>query len=167
MDATADNGHTPPSQGPATDPASADSPVTYRKILIPVSGKTGGRRSTASLRHALALHPEEIVLLHVTDPIPGLVGGDSHRQLLDERRKEATATLAQLHALAEAAGVPVTDRIEAGTVAETIVQVADEIPADLIVMFTDGVDRLEDLLLGTTTERVLRGTDIALLAVRR
>lgn len=34
-------------------------------------------------------------------------------------------------------------------------------------MYTDGRDGLEDLLIGSITERVLRNTDTALLAVRR
>ena len=43
--------------------------------------------------------------------------------------------------------------MEEGTPAETIVRVADEENADLIVMFTDGRDGLGDLLIGSITER--------------
>ena len=44
---------------------------------------------------------------------------------------------------------------------------AHEEKVDLIVMFTDGRDGLEDMLFGSITERVLRETDIPLLVVRR
>ncbi|MCR5563616.1 MAG: universal stress protein, partial [Desulfovibrio sp.] len=50
---------------------------------------------------------------------------------------------------------------------ESIVKTAKEQNADLIVMFTDGRDTVSDMMLGSCTERVLRETDVALLAVRK
>ena len=45
---------------------------------------------------------------------------------------------------------------EAGEPAETILQTATELGADLIVMTTDGPDGFLDGLRGTTSEHVLR-----------
>ena len=45
---------------------------------------------------------------------------------------------------------------EEGDRTETIVKVAKDLDADLIVMTTDGQDRFLDGLRGTTSERVLR-----------
>jgi nucleotide-binding universal stress UspA family protein len=44
---------------------------------------------------------------------------------------------------------------KAGEPADTILQTAAELPADLIVMTTDGPDGFLDALRGTTSERVL------------
>lgn len=137
----------------------------YSKILVPVSAKNLETRARAVLRHALALQPETLLLLHVTEPVPGLVGGRAHMQIMREQEEKGLGVLRSAMALAE--GAPFALRVEAGTVAETIVRVAHEELADLIVMFTDGRDTLEDALLGSVTERVLRGSDIALLALRR
>jgi len=45
---------------------------------------------------------------------------------------------------------------KAGEPAETILRTAAELPADLIVMTTDGPDGFLDALRGSTSERVLR-----------
>jgi nucleotide-binding universal stress UspA family protein len=50
-------------------------------------------------------------------------------------------------------------------VVETILGVADEIGADLIVMGTKGNQGFLDALRGTTSEQVLRKSMIPLLAV--
>ena len=47
---------------------------------------------------------------------------------------------------------------KAGEPAETIMQTATELRADLIAMTTDGPDGFLDGLRGTTSERVLRNT---------
>ena len=52
-----------------------------------------------------------------------------------------------------------------GSVVETILGVADEIGADLIVMGTKGNQGFLDALRGTTSEQVLRKSMIPLLAV--
>ena len=57
--------------------------------------------------------------------------------------------------------------MENGTVADTIIRIAHEREADIIVMFTDGRDDVSSLLIGSNTERVLRNTDTPLLAIRR
>ena len=54
-----------------------------------------------------------------------------------------------------------------GVVADTIVKTAQEEDADLIVMFTDGVQNISELVFGSITQRVLKNTDIDLLSVRK
>ncbi|MDR3320152.1 MAG: universal stress protein [Desulfovibrio sp.] len=138
----------------------------YSKILVPISAKNLEIRARAVLLHALALNPEtnKILLLYVTEPISGLVGGQSHAQLKREQEEEGRVFLhTAINTIGERSFAV---RIEEGTVAETIVRVAHEEKSDLIIMFTDGRDSLQDALLGSITERVLRLSDIALLAIR-
>jgi len=52
-----------------------------------------------------------------------------------------------------------------GNAVETILKVASEIPADLIVMGTQGHQGFLDALRGNTTEQVLRGSHCPVLAV--
>ena len=139
----------------------------YKTILIPVGGKNGLERAKTAMAHARAITCDSFVLLHIFEPLPQIVGGEAHAELLAEQ-KAAGQTL--LNSVLAASGLPgehVRCRVEEGTTAETIIRVAHEEHADLIVMFTDGRDGLQDLLLGSVTERVLRNTDTALLAIRR
>jgi nucleotide-binding universal stress UspA family protein len=52
-----------------------------------------------------------------------------------------------------------------GPVVEAIVNAADELEADLLVMATKGHDGILDAFRGSTTEQVLRRAERALLAV--
>lgn len=90
-----------------------------------------------------------------------------HAELKREETAQGLTYLGPAIQELEKAKIHFHARVEEGTPAETIVRVAHEENADLIVMYTDGRDGLEDLLIGSITERVLRNTDTALLAVRR
>lgn len=95
--------------------------MIYQRVLVPVSGKNSGERAAKALRHAKTLCSGEIILLHVTEALPNLVGGAAHTELERSNTAKAETLLAPL----------------------------------------------ADMLIGSITERVLRNTDIPLLAVRR
>ena len=138
----------------------------YKTVLIPVSGKNGLARAKTTLTHARRLSCEEIVLLHIFDPLPQIVGGEAHAELVAEQKAKGQTLLNTVMADSELAGKHVRCRVDEGTTAETIIRVAHEENADLIIMYTDGRDGLQDMLLGSVTERVLRNTDTSLLAIR-
>lgn len=117
--------------------------MIYQRVLVPVSGKNSGERAAKALRHAKTLCSGEIILLHVTEALPNLVGGAAHTELERSNTAKAETLLAPLADALKKEGV------------------------DMIVMYTDGRDGLADMLIGSITERVLRNTDIPLLAVRR
>jgi nucleotide-binding universal stress UspA family protein len=78
-----------------------------------------------------------------------------------------------LHVGADELATPVEPRYEprlrrlrrSGPVVETIVQIADEVAADLVVMATAGHEGFLDAFRGSTTEQVLRQAKRAMLAV--
>ena len=139
----------------------------YKTILIPVSGKNGLSRAKSALSHAKKLASGDIVLLHIFEPLPQIVGGEAHAELLAEQKAKGQTLLNTVIAEMEKPAGSVLCRVEEGTTAETIIRVAHEENADLIIMFTDGRDGLQDMLLGSITERVLRNTDTPLMAIRR
>ena len=138
----------------------------YKTVLIPVSGKNGLVRAKTTLTHARRLSCEEIVLLHIFDPLPQIVGGEAHAELLAEQKAKGQTLLNTVISDSDTSGKQVRCRVEEGTTAETIIRVAHEENAELIIMYTDGRDGLQDMLLGSVTERVLRNTDTSLLAIR-
>ncbi|MFC7137069.1 universal stress protein [Halobaculum litoreum] len=75
-------------------------------------------------------------------------------------------TLADVRERGEAAGVSVETYLQHGTPEETILEVADEVDADLIVA---GSQRRPDeyrMLVGSVTERVVRASDRPVLVVK-
>ena len=138
----------------------------YKTVLIPVSGKNGLVRAKATLAHAHRLSCGDIVLLHVFEPLPQIVGGEAHAELLAEQKAKGQTLLNTVMADSNLSAEHVRCRVDEGTPAETIIRVAHEENAELIIMYTDGRDGLQDMLLGSVTERVLRNTDTALLVIR-
>ena len=81
---------------------------------------------------------------------------------LIENAKKQIAAFAEEHL----AGVDARTEVLAGKPAEQIVAYAKQVDAALIVMTTHGYSGLEHVLLGSTTEAVLRKASCPVLSVR-
>ena len=138
-----------------------------QKILLPISGKYHGERAQKALDLAMKFISGEVILLHAYEPLPALVGGGAHKELVNEANKEALEILTPFRDWIAKAGFTCRTIAEEGMPAESIVRVAHEEKVDLIVMFTDGRDELSDWFLGSVSERVLRASDIPMLILRR
>jgi len=95
-----------------------------------------------------------VVILHVADGDQG--GGAAAAERL----------LPAYLPLVEAEGVPVEVVRRAGRVADTILSVADELGAYLIVMGTHGRHGLARALLGSIAEAVMRRSYVPVMTVR-
>ncbi len=125
--------------------SAADGNLCLRRVLIPVAEDPDPTEALAyAARAALVLGDEEIEmqLLHVGDPT-GMPALDR----IEDPRLRWTVDLRQ------------------GDRTEQILAVAEEGPADLIVMPTRGIDELSELVKGSQTEQVLRRTPCPLLAI--
>ena len=89
---------------------------------------------------------------------------DLQARLLDEARSELQDLATELCA----AHLAATDlRLSSGKVAEEIVAGADALDADLLVLGAHGASLVRDLMIGSTTERVLRKSRRSLLVVKQ
>lgn len=70
--------------------------MIYQRVLVPVSGKNSGERAAKALRHAKTLCSGEIILLHVTEALPNLVGGAAHTELERSNTAKAETLLSPL-----------------------------------------------------------------------
>ncbi|MBQ9536507.1 MAG: universal stress protein [Desulfovibrionaceae bacterium] len=138
----------------------------FKKVLLPISTKTR-ERSLKAVAAAIALHPEEIVLLHVLDPVPEMIGGKDRQQLQKEADDAVSSLFQEYESQITAANIHCTKVVDRGAPANIIVKIAENENVDLIVMFSDGRDCVTDMLLGSCTERVLRNTATTLLIIRK
>ena len=140
----------------------------YKRILVPLDGS---RLAEQALPHA-AIHAEkfgaEIVLLMVLGPLPepSMAG----RRIV-RSAEEATAELAQTYLEGIAAGLreqglSVQTQTVDGKPYLEIVRHAEDREIDLIVMSTRGHSGLTRWLLGSVTDRVVRGATVPLLLVQ-
>lgn len=138
----------------------------FKKVLLPISVKTK-ERSMKAVVAALDLSPEEVILLHVLDPVPEMIGGKDRQQLQKEADEAVQTIFTEYETKVKEAGAHCTKVVDRGAPANVIVKVAERENVDVIVMFSDGRDCVTDMLIGSCTERVLRNTLTTLLIIRK
>jgi nucleotide-binding universal stress UspA family protein len=145
--------------------------VSIERILCPVDFSPDSRRA---LDYALALSERfgaRVIVLHVVanaplvDVIPSVgVGGIQPMMLSDTDRQAVLAHLEDF--VPTATRVPLSLQVEdAPDVRAEILAQAAASQADLIVLGSHGRSGFEHLLLGSTTERVLRKAHCPVLVV--
>ncbi len=147
----------------------------YKKILVPVDGSD---TAIAALQEAIKLARSEstgLRIIHVADS--GASVWDSEftpvdlEQIRQSVQNYAHGILDKAQRMAREAGVDAEIRlVELQTpgqrVAKTIVEQAQEWPADLIVIGTHGRHGLDHFLLGSVAEGVMRLSSAPVLLVR-
>jgi universal stress protein A len=145
--------------------------LTISRILVPVDFSA---HSEHALRYAVALASRlgaSLYLLHVVDD-PVATGAWSAEGMppdLAELRTELVANAEQrllvYRGEAERAQVPVVTTARIGLTSYTIVEYAQALNIDLIVMGTHGRSGVAHLFMGSVAERVLRHAPCPVLTV--
>jgi len=141
----------------------------FRKILVPIDFS---EHSARALEQAMALartFGSELHLLHcyqinigAISPY-GIVLPESFER---DVRRAAIARLAEWREKVSAEGIRVEEHVTPQFPSEAIVQMAEELAVDLIVMGTRGLTGLKHVLLGSVAERTLRLAPCPVLAVK-
>lgn len=141
----------------------------YSKILVPVDGSL---LAEAVLPHAVALAKlsgAEIVLLRVAvNPVAEFALSDPAMTVsfIQEIESEQRAYMDRLISNLRESGQDATTLVREGPVAETILSVASEVGADVIIMSTHGISGVQRWLLGSTADRVVTHSPIPVMLIR-
>jgi nucleotide-binding universal stress UspA family protein len=143
----------------------------YKHILVPVDGSS---TSPQAVRQAVAIagaFGSAVTAIYVIDPYPftgvGTEFAYGQAQYLSAAKAEAQEALTAAREQVEAAGLKVDTRmVEAHATWRGIVETADAIKADLVVMGSHGRHGLEKLVLGSVAQRVLQHATQPVLVVR-
>jgi nucleotide-binding universal stress UspA family protein len=137
----------------------------FDQVLFPTDGNDG---ATAALEHVLDIAAEHGSTLHVlnvadtnVDSVTRLGG-----EVVDVLEREGEGIVREAAERAEERGVEAVTEVLQGEPYSTIVDYAGSRGIDLIVMPTRGRRGLERFLLGSTTERVVRRSDVPVLTLR-
>ena len=144
------------------------SPRLFGRILVAVaSGKPAlwaaelaGRLSAEGNRQVALLHVTDPRLLGTTVSELGLAVSHRYTEVLADGKVALDAALAHI-----SAGTEVEQMIRDGETISTILDVAAQWKADVIVMGTHVHNRFTDLLLGSTAAAVVRQAPIPVLVV--
>jgi nucleotide-binding universal stress UspA family protein len=146
--------------------------IAIQRILCPVDFSDFSRRA---LDHAVAIarwYESTITLLHACAivPVAAYAPGSGVFTSTALTRGDRDALLAAMKRFADSeAGkhVPIEFDIVEGSTVAAILEKADAMPADLLVMGTHGRSGFERLVLGSVTEKVLRKATCPVLTVPR
>lgn len=139
----------------------------YDTLLVPTDGSEA---ATDAAEHAYSIGERYGAAVHVLAVVErsesaSIVGrGDEKLEALEERGTEAARRIVEA---ARARDVEAIGAVEVGDPDRTILGYADEHGVDMIVMSTHGRSGVGRFLMGSVTERVIRGGDVPVLAVQR
>jgi len=142
-----------------------------KRVLLPIDGSECSLRAVKYLldRHAdrSSAADREIHLVNVQVPLSGHIGQFINReQIAGYHREESAKALQGARALLDASGIQYTVHTEVGWTAEVIVRLADSLHCDHIVMGTHGRRALTELLIGSTTLKVLHLAHVPVVLVK-
>lgn len=138
----------------------------FTHILVPLDGSLLAESVLPAARYLAQQFHSKLTLLHVVEPAPpATVHGEPH--LMDVN--EAQEYLDSLARNREADNVTVEVHVEhapQATVALSILEVAERLTADLIVLCAHGNGGLRDILFGSIAQQVLQAGEIPVLLLR-
>lgn len=137
----------------------------YTKILVAIENSAADRAVLDHIEQLARLTGAELLLVHVADGFAARHFNDLDLRESDEIRDDR----AYLERLCEdllSKGMVCCGRLAMGDPATQLVKVAAEESVDLIAMSTHGHRFLQDLLRGSTADRVRHGVSIPVLMVR-
>lgn len=139
----------------------------YTDILVPTDGSDA---SLDAAEHAFSHAERYGATVHVLSVVEeeentSIVGrGEGTFGAL---REEGEKAVEEITDSATERGLDVRSAVKVGTPHRVIRDYADEHGVDLIVMSTHGRSGVDRFLMGSVTERVLRVSDVPVLAVKR
>lgn len=143
--------------------------IMTKRILLPTDGSDAAERAGEDAIAMADVGGQDIIVLYVIDTsyLNALPQRDLREQLSDELRKEGEEAVEKFKKRLEESqcegyckNINLITMIKEGKPADVILKTADEENVDLITMGKSGKNGLEKLILGNTTERVVRGAKV-------
>ena len=143
----------------------------FKHILVPVDGSPTSMMAVSKAAGLAKAFGSAVTILYVIDPYPFTgVGADfayGQAQYLSAATAEANTAVDAAKQRFAAAGVKVETRVvESHAIWRGVMEVAESLGVDLIVMGSHGRRGLEKLVLGSVTQSVLAHSKISTLVVR-
>ncbi|OBQ54815.1 universal stress protein [Halodesulfovibrio spirochaetisodalis] len=138
----------------------------FKKILVPVDGS---KHALLAKHRALAIAESmdaEIVLVHVLDPIPSIIGGHARSELHAEMEADANKIFEEYTPSLEEKRIRYKTVVVSGRPFGAICKVADEEQCDLICIGARGLSNVEGMLLGSVSSSIIAHCRLPVLVVR-
>jgi len=145
--------------------------MAFKRILCAVDFSETSLEAFRLAAEITRRFASNLCVLHVIEArpvVPSLIGADEAGEMAVALEEKATAALESLVSSSASAleGVPLTLQVTAGRAFVEILNHARDWSADLIVLGAKGATALEQIVIGGTAERVMKGGLCSILVVR-
>ena len=139
---------------------------TQTRMLLATDGSKASFHAAEQAVHLAGHLGAKLYVLYAIDKDRAFHAGIHYGEDLQELRKAGDEATEKVAALAATYGVESEKHlVEGGRPARTILWAAEEIGADYIVMGTEGMSRLESIMIGDVAQEVLRNAERTVLLV--
>jgi nucleotide-binding universal stress UspA family protein len=140
--------------------------VSYDRILIPTDGSEA---SEVTVEHGIELAEKfdaEVHVIHIVD-VRVQDTHDIYDHLVGNLKEAGRNATESIQEEFEEKNLKASTEVIEGIPHKEIINFSEENDIDLILMGTEGKTGLDRILLGSTTEKVLRTSDIPVMTVRK
>ena len=135
----------------------------FKTILVPIDmAHVVEGKANIDIAAQYANSGAKVILLNVVEDIPGWAAAELPADLLENSREQIKT---ELKAIANASGMKMDVEVRSGHSYKTILDVAKEKQADLIVIASHRPG-IQDYFLGSTAAKVVRHADCSVLVIR-
>jgi nucleotide-binding universal stress UspA family protein len=138
----------------------------YESALVPFDGSDSSKKALDRTVALSKMNSTGITLLYVIPRYEEMIGffrtSSIHNQLLEEGAR----IIKQAEQMVSNSGAPVKTIVEEGPVGERIVEIANSLKNDLIVMGSHGWRGVNKVLIGSIAERVIAYAAVPILIAR-
>jgi len=145
--------------------------MAFNRILCAVDFSETSLEAFRQATEMARRFASSLYVLHVIEArpvVPNLIGVDAAGEMAIELEEKATAALESLveSSASDLEGVPVSLEVTAGRAFAEILNHARDWSADLIALGAKGATAFEQIVVGSTAERVMKDAPCSVLIVR-
>jgi len=144
----------------------------FEKILFPTDFSDVAEKALTYIKKLKDSGAREVVVLHVIDErglerLHRFMGEEQLEALKKHREEETQKHLKSIAKNLTEAGLKVVLRVETGIPVREILRVEKEENASVLVIGSHGMSNLEELFLGSVSEKVIRRSKTPVFVIKR
>ena len=140
--------------------------MKLKKFLVPVDGSDYSMRAAKYAVELTDFTKGEIILIYCHRPFPVVLGEPYFQNAINKITEKSNRLIEPYRKLFQEAGTPFSERILEAPAPNAICEVAKTENLDMIIMGSRGRTKLEGILLGSCTQRVLHMAPCPVLVIR-
>ena len=144
----------------------------FEKILYPTDFSDVAQKALSYIIRLKDSGAREVVVLHAIDnrgfdALHRLVGEEKFEELKKNKHEETQKRLKAVAKELTQAGLKVTLRIETGIPMREILKVEEQEDVSVIVIGSHGLSNLQEMFLGSVSEKVIRRSKTPVFVIKR